>query len=903
MPPAEFTNADAVTALNRFLFGGLSVPAEQERYVAMHPRWLALLSAWPLLILPIIRSLSDFRLWQRILSGFVRLLLLSLIVFCLIDVERIEESARVSTVIAVDESDSMTAEMRRAAEREVRAALAARPGNADVHVAAFSQSPRAIDPEDIDGNMPFLQSGSDETSEVSASLKTTDIASALRYGYALFAEGAERRILLLSDGNETHGNALSEAAFARAQGIRIDVRRLSAPPAREVLISGDTVADRNSLRVGRPFEIVALIESTHETRAKIAFSADGMPDAAQSREIALNPGTTETAFRVVPEKPGEMTVHFALTGLGDGEDRFAENNTFADRFEIQGKPKILYIEESANGAQYLQRALQGYGTSSGQDFDVEVRSATGLPTSMNDLLKYSAVLLGDVPRMTPSGRSNVTGENMSLLREYVRRHGGGFVAIGGENAFGPGGYADTEIEKILPVDFKASQRREKSSSAIALVIDKSGSMALNQNLDIAKEAAKASVGALQAQDRVIVVGFDDAPYIVVPATRAVNRYSINEKISKMRAAGGTNIRDALELTYLELSLVSAKTKHAILLTDGRSPYTGIDALVREMARANITVSTIALANADTTLLSRIANLGKGRAYVARDASSVPRLFVEETERVTSQPIVEEPFVPTVARQHEMIKGVTLHTLLGYVATRAKSGSQTVLTAPGGAPILAQWQYGTGKTTAFASDAKNRWASQWIRNSKSFAQFWAQVVRSTMKTDDTQRFGMRISRENARVRVMLDAVGEDDGFLNGLNIVAQIESPDGNSFDLVLRQTAPGFYENTFELHQLGTYFAQATLKDANGIVGIAQETFSFPHAEEYAHASPNVNLLKAIAETSGGCVDCEYDAIFKPEREGIRSYFPIWPNYLWFAFILLGIDVFLRRVRFGSSKA
>ena len=111
-------------------------------------------------------------------------------------------------------------------------------------------------------------------------------------------------------------------------------------------------------------------------------------------------------------------------------------------------------------------------------------------------------------------------------------------------------------------------------------------------------------------------------------------------------------------------------------------------------------------------------------------------------------IVEEPFVPRVARQHEMIKGVTLNTLMGYVTTRAKSGSQTVLTAPSGDPILAQWQYGTGKTTAFTSDAKNRWAAQWIRNSKSFAQFWGQVVRSTMKTDDERQFDMRIVRENA-----------------------------------------------------------------------------------------------------------------------------------------------------------
>ena len=73
---------------------------------------------------------------------------------------------------------------------------------------------------------------------------------------------------------------------------------------------------------------------------------------------------------------------------------------------------------------------------------------------------------------------------------------------------------------------------------------------------------------------------------------------------------------------------------------------------------------------------------KIRAYIARDASSVPRLFLEETERVVNKAIVETPFVPTVAKSHEMVRGVSMQTLLGYVGTKAKSGSQTILTAPG-----------------------------------------------------------------------------------------------------------------------------------------------------------------------------------------------------------------------------
>ena len=135
----EFTNIDVVSRLNRILFDMMSVPEEEIRYVVVHPRWIALLSVGPLLVLPIVYSLSDFRLWQRILSGIVRFALLALIVFCLCDVERIEESNRVSTVVVVDESDSMTSSMRRAAESEVRAALRTRPDDVDLHVVVESR--------------------------------------------------------------------------------------------------------------------------------------------------------------------------------------------------------------------------------------------------------------------------------------------------------------------------------------------------------------------------------------------------------------------------------------------------------------------------------------------------------------------------------------------------------------------------------------------------------------------------------------------------------------------------------------------------------------------------------------------------------------------------------------------
>lgn len=884
-----FTNLTVVEWVNRLPWVSLAEPSVVEQYCAFSPKFVGLLAFWPLLWVAVRHSLGDFSVWQRVLSGVVRMALLALLVLALVDIEKVSETERVSVVYVVDVSDSVSDGMMRAAEAEIRGALASRRDGVDVQVVAFSDAPRVVpvDPE-FAGLERFA----------GAEGMATDIESAMRFGYVLFRENHVRRMVLLSDGLQTHGDVLSEAARARAQGIRVDVRHLEYDASHEVLIRSVDVRGRDSLRVGKPFEIVVEVESTKAVSAHFSFYKNDVLEASGSREVGLEPGANFISLETQADAPGELRIRFELDGLDPGADRFAQNNVLSDRLMIQGKPRVLYLEDNANSASYLQRALAGYGGSSGQDFEVDVRASTGFPSSMSELSKYSAVILGDVPRQTQTGRVNLTTEDMNRLRDYVRVQGGGFIALGGDQAFALGGYEQTPVEAILPVEFKNDVPRPQKSAAVALVIDKSGSMD-HGKLEIAKEAAKASVGALKPQDRVMVIGFDDVPTVVVPATRAVNRYSINTKIAGMRPLGGTNIRDALELTYLELSMVSASSKLVILLSDGGSSYAGIDALVREMSRARITVSTVAMGDADVTLLGRIANLGKGRMYVAREASSVPRIFVEETTRVANPGVIEEPFVPHVARSHEMIRGVTLQTLLGYVATKAKPGSQTILTAPGGAPILAHWSLGTGKTTAFTSDAKNRWASAWIRQSASFARFWAQVVRATMKTEEETRFEMQVVRESERVRVMVDAVSEEDAFLNGLDVEATIRDPEGRERTLSLGQTAPGFYENTFELSGYGTYEAEAVLSQSGRELGTARRTFSFPYAQEYASPEPDFGLLDAVAQTSGGRVDVDFGVTSDPEGEKTRSYSPVWPWFLWLSLGALVLDVALRRIRFG----
>ncbi len=896
---AEFTNVDVYTFLNHIPGFSFDTDIMPVMYRANHLEWTAILAAWPLLLLFGFRTLTDFKWWQRTLSIIARVALIAVITLALIDIEKTDEYQQISMIYVVDVSDSVPDELLDEAERHIASALEAeapKDTHYDIQVVTYAATPRVVPIER--GKAPLLarhaETGLPEQ-------QATDIETAIRFASALFPENYQRRLVLISDGNQTQGDALAQAARAAQDDIRIDVIHPTLPEQHEILIRSLDTKDRDNLRVGKPFELVATIESTRDTQADFRFDIDGEKNKKLSQTLNIKKGLNEIPLTVTPDHPGKMEILAQLENVDDAYDTFHANNTMKDAFDIQGRPKILYIEQDAASAQYLQRALAGWGESEGQNFDVDVRPPAGWPTSLKELAKYAVVILGDVPRVTNTGRINVSSDNMALLESYVRRQGGGFIALGGSNAFGLGGYKDTVVEKILPVKFDADTPKQKTNAAIALVIDKSGSMRENRNLDLAKEAAKQSVATLKPQDRILVVGFDDAPYLVVPTTRAVNRYSINDKISRMAPDGGTNIRDALELAYLELSLVSAKVKHVILLTDGHSPYTGIDALVREMAKAKITVSTIALSKADTVLLSRIASLGKGRAYIANDASSVPRLFVEETDRIVNNAVVESPFVPKINKQNPMIKGVQPQTLLGYVQTKAKPGAEVILTSPENAPVLAHWNLGTGSTTVFTSDAKNRWASAWIKQSASFAKFWAQVVRETMSEEEETLYAMTTMLDNNRATVIVDAIDTNDAFINGLTVLASVTPPEGDAFELPFEQVAPGYYAAHFDVSAYGSYFIRAELKQNDTSLGFAQSSLPFPYAPEYAAFEPNTALLDAVAATTHGFVDADLTTMRDPGEVKRHTYTPLWPNFLWFAFALIVLDVALRRIRFGKK--
>lgn len=889
----------------RTVAGGVEFDWGGAHYELLQPRWLLAVAVTPLFAFAATRSLADLPTVQRWIGVILRAALAGLLALAVARLARTTDATRVSTLFLVDVSDSMTDEALGDAAETVRAAYDAR-GDADVQLVTFAREAHAV-PITAEGE---FEVGRHEGEDAG---RGTNIQAALQLAYGLFPPGHLRRVVVIGDGGQTDGDLLAEASRARRFGVQIHYwpDRRGAPP--EVALRELVLPDR--IEVGEPFPVRARLFASVPSSVRLRlYQGETLNGLDSVRDVDLEPGETEIEFRSIVRVAGPVTYRMTATPTagdaaegvaGDAPaslDRFAANNQFETTVVVPGKPTVLYVEGAEGRASYLASALTA------ADYEVDVRNPRAIPTSVRELERYDFFILSDV------SADQVSLGQMDAIERYVRDLGGGFIMAGGERAFGLGGWQGTRMERLLPVRMDAERRRDQPSLALALVIDRSGSMN-GPKIELAKEAAKATAELLSGDDYIEVVGFDSRPERIVRMQSARNRMRILRDIGRLSARGGTAIFPALDMAYQDLAVTRARVKHVILLTDGQAPESGITELTQVMRAEGITVSTVGLgADVNRALLQSVANLGGGRSYLTSDPHNVPRIFMRETSTVSRSSAVEEYFQPSVVQRADFLRGVPIEGapfLHGYVATRAKpTPAQVILQSDLGEPILARWRVGLGWSMAWTSDVKNRWAVEWVRW-RGFSQFWAQLVREHMRERRQQRLDMVAEVQGDEVRVVVDAVGGDDQFMNGLDSTLRVEGPMGSrraredetdaqlrrTREIPLRQTAPGRYEARFPLDSFGSFVLTADHRREDRAVAESATQLANPYPAEYRTLEPDEALLASAAELTGGEAEPTPDRLFDAGDETIRAHEELWPWLLYFALGLFVLDLLFRRVR------
>lgn len=728
----------------------------------------------------------------------------------------------------------------------------------------------------------------------------TNISGALKLASALIPEDAAGRLVLLSDGNENLESATSEAQLLKAQAVEIHTRPLTTVndgARRQGEIAVRELVAPQMLAEGEAFELRATVDSTVDAQAKLRIFRNDSLIAERDVQLA---GGGENVFVLSErnEKKGFYTYRAEIES--PQIDSFVQNNAREAFSLVEGKPKLLYVTGDAAPSPALLRVFQEGG------FLADVSRA--VPTSLAGFQNYDLVIFDNVPA------TQLSKAQMKMAQSYVKDLGGGFLMVGGEQSFGPGGYYKTPIEELLPVSLDVRQKKHFPSLALAIVVDKSGSMGEvefgRSKMELALEAASTAVDFLSERDQVSVIAFDSEPQTVVPLQKVEDKKRIISDIQAIQMGGGTVMYPGIRQAYETLQTSDAQIKHLIVLSDGQSAPGDFAGIAKTVADAGMTLSAVAVGtDSDQRTMQLIAQLGGGRFYFTDRAETLPQIFTREAFLASRSTIIEEPFQPRLVRATQATNGVdwaAAPQLGGYVGTAERdplnSPAITALVSHKDDPVYAVWQYGLGRSAAFTSDAKSRWATQWM-NWSGFGQFWTQVLRDTIRREGAADLLPRVEIGAGKGHITVEAVTPDGGFKNNLRLKAHIVAPDFTTLDIALEQTAAGRYEGDFAATQRGAYLVSVT-EEGGQAAPIAGSVNSY--SPEFQITTADANLLAQLSEATGGVILAaqmnEAGANLFERRAEKTVPREIFETLLLVALLLLPIDVGIRRLNISREQ-
>jgi hypothetical protein len=322
-----------------------------------------------------------------------------------------------------------------------------------------------------------------------------------------------------------------------------------------------------------------------------------------------------------------------------------------------------------------------------------------------------------------------------------------------------------------------------------------------------------------------------------------------------------------------------------------------------MKAAGITLSTVGAGGGANPFLEQLATQGGGRFYAAANPASIPDIFLKETQQVAGEQIVEEQFFPIETSKSPITRGfdVGFPQLLGYNGTTAKPAAQTILVTSRDDPLLAQWQYGLGRSVAWTSDSTGRWAKSWI-GWDGFSKFFSQLVGWTFPGEETGGIEASFESTGSGTRLHIQSVESDGSPRDFYKTIAVLVGPDLTPHEVGLDQVAPGVYETDLGQIDSGAYAVRVTQTRPGAAalgrtVGLVE-----PVAAEYRLLGINRALLATLRAATGGREVVLPADPWTHDLRATASFTELWPWLLILALLLWPFDIALRRVSIGRRE-
>lgn len=422
-------------------------------------------------------------------------------------------------------------------------------------------------------------------------------------------------------------------------------------------------------------------------------------------------------------------------------------------------------------------------------------------------------------------------------------------------------------------------------------------------------AAEGVVGALQVlndRDEASVHMVDTSDHEIF-GLRAVSSGLPLDKVARgFSGGGGIYVDVGLRTAKKEILRSGKPTRHVLLFSDASDSEQPGDyrETLDDLLAQNVTVSVIGLGtrtDPDAQLLEEIAVRGSGRIYFAEDATSLPRIFSQETIAVARSSFVDGDIPLAPGPDLAMLGRIPTAGLsscggysLTYLKPNASVGVRT--TDENKAPLLAFWPHGRGRSVAFGAEVDGKYTgalSSWsgLRASLEQSVRWVMPPLAT-SVDAVAR--ARLTGNDLHVTLDFDPTAPPPSgqatlvLLSGDAKVKPVELP--------MRWEDEDRQGAHFVLPGTGTWHPVVKLGDRV----FRAPPVTLPWVPEFEPAPPKEGRasLVAVAKAGSGVERLAMTGLFAEGRQSFARV-PLAPVLMTLAVLLLVAEVFVRRFLSG----
>lgn len=636
-----------------------------------------------------------------------------------------------------------------------------------------------------------------ETAIYTGNRKLTRTNLAIQNVLALAPEDRPSRVLIFTDGYATEPLAESAAKLAR-EGVPVDFRLVREETNDDFRVARLHLPVRT--QIGEPFVLGVTVRGFTDIEVPLIVKRNGQTLSETTVKIVDGVGQAEFSDRITLTGSYEYTAEILPEN-----DAHPGNNQMKRWIEVVGGPRVLLVTKYLNDP--LASALKD------QDYDVQIVTEPA-QLRVGQLAGARSVVFNNVPAF------EVPPAFQDALNFYVREQGGGFMMVGGKQSFGSGGYFQSAIDNLLPVSMELKNEHRKLSVAMAIVMDRSGSMAMTagggkSKMDLANTGAARAVELLGNLDQVCVFAVDSEAHKIIPLVDLQNRKEkIMGKVRRIESqGGGIYVYTGLKAAWKELQKSTAGTRHVILFSDAADSEEpgSYKKLLEKMTQDGATVSVIGLGTAkdpDADFLKDIAKRGKGRCFFTNRPADIPRLFAQETVTVARSSFVTDPVGTRPTGKWSEISAKPFNWLPvadGYNLSYARDDATTSLATTDEylAPLVAHARRGIGRSAAvsFPMGGKH---SEKIREWPQYGDFIQTITQWLMGDQLPSGIGLRHRLEGTRLTIDLlyDTEQWAEKFAIHPPRIRLLEGQGGGSaYEVAWKRIAPGRFSLTRDLEE------------------------------------------------------------------------------------------------------